>query len=119
MDTWLTGLMTEIINEHPWSIVEIHSENKPEEESVDRLSGVAQGPRGDRAPEKRAQSLGSGFIIDATGYIVTNNHVVAELKNPGIQIELIRNLCKTVCQPAKTAVFAAGPVLKIPPPGSE
>ena len=36
MDTWLTGLMTEIINEHPWSIVEIHSENKPEEDSVDR-----------------------------------------------------------------------------------
>ena len=28
------------------------------------------------APERRAQSLGSGFIIDPSGYIVTNNHVI-------------------------------------------
>lgn len=31
------------------------------------------------APERRrTNSLGSGFIIDSTGYIVTNNHVIAE-----------------------------------------
>lgn len=29
-------------------------------------------------PQRRATSLGSGFIIDATGYVVTNNHVIAE-----------------------------------------
>jgi serine protease Do len=36
--------------------------------------------RGDRpdAPPRRATSLGSGFIIDPAGYVVTNNHVVAE-----------------------------------------
>ena len=28
--------------------------------------------------KRRATSLGSGFIIDASGYIVTNNHVIAE-----------------------------------------
>jgi len=35
---------------------------------------------GDRpdAPPRRATSLGSGFIIDPAGYVVTNNHVVAE-----------------------------------------
>jgi serine protease Do len=27
-------------------------------------------------PERRAQSLGSGFIIDPSGYVVTNNHVI-------------------------------------------
>ncbi len=48
--------------------------------------GGGQGPqrRGDRAPQGkddspgagRAVSLGSGFIIDSAGYIVTNNHVI-------------------------------------------
>jgi serine protease Do len=36
--------------------------------------------RGGRPPpeRRRASSLGSGFIIDASGYIVTNHHVIAE-----------------------------------------
>ena len=31
-----------------------------------------------RNEPRRAASLGSGFIIDSSGYIVTNNHVIAE-----------------------------------------
>ncbi len=27
---------------------------------------------------RRVSSLGSGFVIDPTGYIVTNNHVIAD-----------------------------------------
>ena len=49
------------------------------------LRGVLQSPRpeGDsrraqRAPPRRVNSLGSGFIIDATGIVVTNNHVIAD-----------------------------------------
>ena len=37
--------------------------------------------RGGQPPpqeKRRASSLGSGFIIDASGYIVTNHHVIAE-----------------------------------------
>jgi serine protease Do len=33
------------------------------------------GGGGEQAP-RRAQSLGSGFIVDASGYVVTNNHVI-------------------------------------------
>jgi serine protease Do len=35
----------------------------------------------DQAPEQapqRQSSLGSGFVVDASGYVVTNNHVIAE-----------------------------------------
>jgi len=35
------------------------------------------GGGGDNAPApRRAQSLGSGFIIDSSGFVVTNNHVI-------------------------------------------
>jgi serine protease Do len=36
------------------------------------------GPQGDDHTSRRVNSLGSGFIIDASGIVVTNNHVIAD-----------------------------------------
>ncbi len=34
--------------------------------------------QGRQGAPRRVQSLGSGFVIDPTGYVITNNHVIAE-----------------------------------------
>ena len=39
--------------------------------------GVPKGGRPEAQPRK-GTSLGSGFIIDPAGYVVTNNHVIAD-----------------------------------------
>ena len=37
-----------------------------------------KGEESEQQPRPRATSLGSGFVIDSEGYIVTNNHVIAD-----------------------------------------
>ena len=37
-----------------------------------------QGDNKDKSPTRRVNSLGSGFVIDPSGIIVTNNHVIAD-----------------------------------------
>jgi serine protease Do len=37
-----------------------------------------QGPNGGPGQQRRGNSLGSGFVIDASGIVITNNHVIGE-----------------------------------------
>ncbi len=49
--------------------------NRPKEGPRDGQRSERGAPQPER-PSPRAQSLGSGFIVDSTGYVVTNNHVI-------------------------------------------
>ncbi len=55
-------------------------EGSPFSEFFDEFFKNNPGRRGDPkgAPSRRVNSLGSGFIIDAAGVVVTNNHVIAD-----------------------------------------
>ncbi|GIK98412.1 MAG: serine protease [Alphaproteobacteria bacterium] len=64
------------------SVVNIASTQKvqdgiPDEELDEFFKDFFDRQQREGAP-RRATSLGSGFIIDSSGYIVTNNHVIAE-----------------------------------------
>jgi len=47
-------------------------------------------------PDREARSLGSGFIIDADGYILTNNHVVEEADEVLVRLNDRRELLAEV-----------------------
>jgi len=52
---------------------------------MERQQGGGQGGQAD-APPRRANSLGSGFIIDPAGFIVTNNHVIADADEISVKL---------------------------------
>lgn len=65
---------------------------------MDFLQGRRPGPS--RPQTQQGESLGSGFIISADGYVVTNNHVVA----PGAQGAVVNSI--TVTLPDRTEYTA-------------
>src|SRR5215469_7577844 len=50
----------------------------PMEEFFDQFFKNKRGGGGNEQTPRRINSLGSGFIIDASGLVVTNNHVIAD-----------------------------------------
>ena len=60
------------------------SEEDPLEEFFRRFFG-------ERLPPAERQSLGSGFIISADGYIITNNHVIANARQITVRLAQPRN----------------------------
>jgi serine protease Do len=48
--------------------------------------GQGRGGQGRNRAPQRSQAMGSGFIIDPTGYIVTNNHVIEEGKKISVKL---------------------------------
>ncbi|SFK85044.1 Do family serine endopeptidase [Methylorubrum salsuginis] len=65
------------------------------------------GPQGRSAPQQRGErgAVGSGFIISADGYVVTNNHVVDKAKSVQVTLDDGRTLdAKVIGKDAKTDV---------------
>ncbi len=58
-----TKIIRRVQREDPWS------------QMLREQMGIGGG--GPRVTQQRAESLGSGFLLDATGVVLTNNHVVA------------------------------------------
>ena len=52
--------------------------------------------RGDQGRPRRVQSLGSGFIIDPAGYVVTNNHVIKDADEITVILSDDRELLATL-----------------------
>jgi serine protease Do len=54
---------------------------------LERNQGGGNGSGGGRPAPRRAQSLGSGFIIDGAGIVVTNNHVIADADEIRVRLQ--------------------------------
>lgn len=80
-------------------------------ETADAKNGIAPSPSAwdgqmtREAGERSGRSLGSGFVIDSTGLIVTNNHVIEGAKEIYVALQNGRRLKATVAgRDAKTDI---------------
>ncbi len=75
-----------------------------------------EGPNG-LQPPRRARAMGSGFFIEADGYLVTNYHVVAEADNITVQLPDGREFDATIVgsdEPTDIALLKVDGVTDMP-----
>ena len=87
----------------------------PPGDPFEHFFGAPGGPGGGGGGQPRApeRSLGSGFVIDAEGYILTNNHVVENASSIKVKLESGEELeAKMIGRDPKTDVV----LIKIEPP---
>ncbi|RYY24967.1 MAG: Do family serine endopeptidase [Sphingomonadales bacterium] len=73
------------------AVVNISTTQRVKVDNVNPFAGTPFeqfGPQGGPTTQ-RAESLGSGFIISADGYVVTNNHVISAGNQKGVVVESI------------------------------
>ena len=73
------------------AVVNISTTQRVKVDNVNPFAGTPFeqfGPQGGPTTQ-RAESLGSGFIISADGYVVTNNHVISAGNQRGVVVESI------------------------------
>ncbi|MDI3468495.1 MAG: HtrA protease/chaperone protein [Pseudolabrys sp.] len=77
----------------------------PMEKFLDELLKNRKGQSGE-PPTRRVNSLGSGFIIDPAGFVVTNNHVIADADEVTVILNDGTNLKATIVGRDKKADLA-------------
>jgi serine protease Do len=77
----------------------------PMEKFLDELLKNRKGQNGE-PPTRRVNSLGSGFIIDPSGFVVTNNHVIADADEVTVILNDGTNLKATIVGRDKKADLA-------------
>ncbi len=82
-------LLPAVVNISTKQRVAVRQQSDPFEEFFRRFGGqvppgaTPQGPGRPAPPTRETGSVGSGFIISADGYVVTNNHLIASASGTG------------------------------------